>query len=288
MKQESLNLSGKIDGNTVGALSLINTTAFELGINYFLIGATARDIILEKYYYLPVIRATLDVDLGIQVSNWDAFNRMKSDLIKTGHFSPTREIHRLRYENNKIIDLIPFGPIGGRNETIKWPPDGDSQMIIDGFEETYKTALNVIIQNSPKVEVKVVSLAGLAVLKLFSWNDRRYERNKDAADLALILRSYSDADNADRIFDELPDLLEREDFDYVAAGARLLGKDISRIFKKKTINKILAILENEVGERDQHRLIEDMIQSGMISGDNFSEMQKLIEEIKKGIGGNFS
>jgi predicted nucleotidyltransferase len=78
--------------------------------------------------------------------------------------------------------------------------------------------------------VKVVSLPGLAVLKLFSWKERRFESNKDASDLAIILHSYWEAWNTDRISEGLPDVLEQEDFDFVAAGARLLGKDAALFY----------------------------------------------------------
>ena len=283
MKQKSLNLSGKIDKDIVEAISCIKKSALELRIPFFLVGATARDFILEKTYDMPVSRATLDIDLGILVESWDSFGKLKSDLIDSGQFVAMKEIQRLFYMNSRYIDLIPFGPIGGRGQTVKWPPDLDTEMNITGFKEAYESAIPLVIQNQPQIEIKIISLAGLAVLKLFSWNDRRHERNKDAADLALILRSYTDAGNAERIPDEMPDFVEQDDFDYIAAGARLLGKDISRIFRGNTVQKILEILEDEVGDSEQHRLIEDMIQSRAIAGDHYGKMLNLLEQMKRGI-----
>ena len=224
-----------------------------------------------------------DIDLGILVESWDSFGKLKSDLIDSGQFVAMKEIQRLFYMNSRYIDLIPFGPIGGRGQTVKWPPDLDTEMNITGFKEAYESAIPLVIQNQPQIEIKIISLAGLAVLKLFSWNDRRHERNKDAADLALILRSYTDAGNAERIPDEMPDFVEQDDFDYIAAGARLLGKDISRIFRGNTVQKILEILEDEVGDSEQHRLIEDMIQSRAIAGDHYGKMLNLLEQMKRGI-----
>ncbi len=47
MKRSLLNLSGKIDGKTIAALFEIDNVAGALNIPYFIVGATARDILLQ-------------------------------------------------------------------------------------------------------------------------------------------------------------------------------------------------------------------------------------------------
>ncbi|MCG2817234.1 MAG: nucleotidyl transferase AbiEii/AbiGii toxin family protein [Candidatus Aminicenantes bacterium] len=286
MTKTSLDLSGRIEQSTIDLLQSVQIVASELSVDYFLIGATARDFLLEKAYGISTFRATLDYDLGIQLEDWELFEDLKAALIRTSHFTATREMQRLVHRDGAFFDLIPFGPIGGRESIIKWPPDQSIEMDIAGFEESYQSAVNVILQKSPLVEVKAISLAGLVVLKLFSWNEKRHERNKDASDLALIIRKYADAGNSERIVAEFPDFLEQEDFDYIAAGARLLGKDIRYSFGKESKKKILTILHEETGEQEQYRLIEDMIQTRAISGNDFAEMKKLMEEVILGIRGN--
>ena len=81
-----------------------------------------------------------------------------------------------------------------------------------GFREAYDNSIDVRI--SDDLTVKVASLAGLALMKITAWDDRRFER--DAQDLGLILKDYLDARNQDRVFSEQGDCFEllNEDFDY--------------------------------------------------------------------------
>ena len=106
-----------------------------------------------------------------------------------------------------------------------------------------------------------MTLAGLAVMKIVSWNDGYPNRRKDASDLALIMGHYTDAGNAERIFNEHSDLLESEDFDYVTAGARLLGRDIGAILSSDLKDRVMELLDKETGKQARYKLIEDMLMS---------------------------
>lgn len=59
----SHNLIGKIDEKTVAILSEIDTIARKLNLPFFIVGATARDIILQHAHGIHPSRATLDVDI---------------------------------------------------------------------------------------------------------------------------------------------------------------------------------------------------------------------------------
>jgi predicted nucleotidyltransferase len=50
--------------------------------------------------------------------------------------------------------------------------------------------VQVKISDKPKLSVSVVSLAGLAILKLVSWDDNSARRQKDASDLVFIVQNY--------------------------------------------------------------------------------------------------
>ena len=54
----------------------------------------------------------------------------------------------------------------------------------------------------PGFDGKVVSLAGLAILKLVAWSDRGLENPKDAHDLIHLMDSYAAAGNIDRVYEE--------------------------------------------------------------------------------------
>jgi predicted nucleotidyltransferase len=59
----------------------------QLKIPYFVIGATARDILMEHVYSLETARATRDIDFAVAVSSWNEFDRLKAQLINTGEFA---------------------------------------------------------------------------------------------------------------------------------------------------------------------------------------------------------
>jgi predicted nucleotidyltransferase len=281
MKKNLMNLSGKIDNQRVDAIAIISQIAISLRIPFFLIGATARDMLLAGHD-IPTYRATLDIDVGAKVPNWEKFNKLKKGLVETGIFTLAKEEQRLKYKGNIEIDIIPFGAISSKNQHIIWPSQ-ETVMHVLGFEETYKHAQFVRLRSKPALDVKLVTLPGLAVMKIFSWRDKYPERKKDATDLFLIIRHYTDAGNFERIPAEMPDLLESDDFDYVRAGARLLGRDIANILNPATKKEVLDIIERETAEQDRYRLIEDMLRSDIGRISDFDSILSLLEELKTGI-----
>jgi predicted nucleotidyltransferase len=64
----SHNLTDKIDEKTVALLSEIDIIARDLKLAFFIVGATARDILLQHDHGIHTRRATLDVDIGVFVS----------------------------------------------------------------------------------------------------------------------------------------------------------------------------------------------------------------------------
>lgn len=189
-----------------------------------LVGALARDLLLHYGHGIPVTRATSDVDLALAVEDWHEFAAVRDALLAGGCFSPTKGVvHRLRHHQYGLLDLLPFGAIERTDATIAWPPDGDEVMGMLGYREANASAIRVVLpQRQP---LRLVSLPMLAVLKLLAWQDRHLlAPRKDATDLMLILDSYLDAGNADRLYAEMAHLLT-DSFDFERTGAWLAGKD---------------------------------------------------------------
>lgn len=209
MTNISHNLTGKIDEKTIGLLSEIDTIAQDLKLTFFIVGATARDILLEHAHDIHTTRATLDVDIGVFVSDWEQFRTLKEALVHTGKFSPTTQTQRLLFNEELLLDIVPFGGIAEENDSIAWPPEYDIKMSAAGFQECYQHAVSVLVKTDPDLLVKVVSLAGLAILKIVSWDDNFERGGKDAADLFFIMRNYIAAGNMERFFEEADILKER-------------------------------------------------------------------------------
>jgi len=125
MTNVSLDLSNKVPKEQVHIIRRVVRTATKLGLSrLFIVGAQARDLILQYAYDLPIHRATNDIDFGIVVETWDEFARLREALITDEGFQPhPHQQQRLLHEEGAIIDLVPFGNLEQATGLIIWPPD---------------------------------------------------------------------------------------------------------------------------------------------------------------------
>jgi predicted nucleotidyltransferase len=248
---------------------------------FFLIGALARDILLETIHKRPVQRATLDIDFGVVLSDWHQYEEIMKGFTALAGFKKARESQRLIYNDSLFIDIVPFGNIALPDDKIKWPPDYSIVMSTLGFEEVYKHSVDVEFTND--ISIKVTSLEGLVILKLIAWSDR--ESDKDALDLKIVLKNYFDI-NSDEIYKNHLDLIQREDFDYLKCGARLLGRKLSEIIETNTRlkTKITELLEKEILEKDYSKLGLAMRLSFSFEDDSeYKTNLELLTELLRGI-----
>ena len=129
MKNTSIDLSGKISETAVSILTEIEKISKKLDFSFFIVGATARDIILEHQFDIKPSRATIDIDIGVIVSGWDQFELLKDKLLSSHVFSPSKQKQRLLYEADFPLDIIPFGMIAAEDGSITWPPEHEIRMI---------------------------------------------------------------------------------------------------------------------------------------------------------------
>ncbi len=282
-----LDLSGKIDPLVLALFETLTDQPGPMGIRFFVVGATARDLIFEFGHGLPSKRATKDVDLGVRLSSWREFKTLKESLLTSGHFTQTKEVQRLLYRGELLIDILPFGGIADAKCEIRWPPDEDIVMTVVGFEDAYRSAQRVRVRGYPPLDILVASPAGLAIMKIIAWAGRPYERDIDARDLAHILEKYLDVGNHERLLKDHVDLVEVENFDYTLAGARLLGRDIAKIGKPETKTKIKEILAGETAEDSPYRLIRAMMADSVAVVDErenrFEDRLASLRELMEGI-----
>ena len=276
------NLSGKIEKPAVDALYLVKRVADSLNIPFFVIGASARDLILKHCYGIEPLRKTGDIDLGVEVANWEQFNKLKESLIATGQFFLTSEKQRLRC-GTILIDILPFGPITDKNKEISWPPEHEIMMSMVGFEEAYEYSITVRLSSDPELDIKLASLPGLAIMKLISWKEKYPNRRRDAEDLFFIMNKYEEAGNSERLYEEDLPLLQEEGFDTKLAGTRLLGRDMGKISDSKTILIVKGILDAETEELSQYKLVTDMMRETGMSDTRFDEILLQLEKLKQGI-----
>jgi len=63
MTSISIDLSKTTDPVIADCIKAVKNVADDLGINFFVVGAAARDLILGQYYGLPTGLKTRDIDL---------------------------------------------------------------------------------------------------------------------------------------------------------------------------------------------------------------------------------
>lgn len=279
MKDILIDISGKLDNSYIAAIKEIKKIADSLKIPFFIIGALARDIIMEYFYEIKAPRMTMDIDLGIRVSSWNQFDQLINTLELSGDFKKLKERHRVIYKDI-IIDIVPFGSISDKNEKISWPPENEVVMSVIGFNEVYNNSTLVRLQNNPILDVKIPTLPGLAILKLIAWKDNYPNRSKDAEDLLFIMKNYESAGISDKLYETELQLLESEDFDTQIAGIVLLGKEMSKICKNKTIEYLRKIIDEETSENSNYNLIKDML---LTKRGDFNRILFLLRKLKDGI-----
>lgn len=279
MKNILIDISGKLDSSYIAAIKEIKKVADSLKISFFIIGALARDIIMEYFYEIKAPRMTMDIDLGIKISRWKQFDKLINTLEKSGEFKKLKEKRRVLY-NDILIDIVPFGDISDKNERISWPPENEVVMSVMGFNEVYNYSTLVRLQNNPTLEVKIPTLPGLAILKLFAWKDNFPNRSKDAEDLLFIMKNYENAGIFDKLYKSELQLLESEDFDNQVAGIVLLGKEMSKICTNQTIEYLRKIIDEETSKNSDFNLIRDML---LPRRDDFNRILYLLKKLKEGI-----
>lgn len=283
MTKKSYDISGKIDKYRLEIIESIKEATDSLAIPFFIVGATARDIILEFVYSKKVFRATNDIDFGVSVNDWKMFDSLMSFITKEGKLVKDKNIeHRLLFKETYPVDIVPFGKIASKDGTFRWRKENKKFTIL-GFDEAFENSDLVKVKSNPDIIVNFAALHSQALLKIISWNERYPERSRDAIDLVLLLESYLEAGNLERFYEEESDLVN-DDFDFTITGARLLGRDISSSFNRRTLSYVTNILEKETGDKQRYRLVEDMLQSQIMKEEtHFEYYLKILEALKAGI-----
>lgn len=259
----SYNISSENLNNPLLKDLLKELNGFFGGINvdYYIIGATARDIILSNLHDLVPDRKTDDLDIAIAISDWNQFQSIEENLPKIEGFAKSKEQkQRFIYKEVYVIDIVPFGGVAEDDGNIYWPPDETIAMSVWGFPEMADSTISIEIDE--EFSIKIASLPGLFILKLVAWKDRHLFGSKDAYDMALLLTNYLNI-NIERAVDEHYDLYEMEEFDPVIAGAKLMARDVKLLIRnnEQTLEYLREILAKEIELSEGSQLINQLVES---------------------------
>ncbi len=231
------------------------------GSEFYVIGATARDIVMAGIHAQHSGRKTVDLDIAIAIPDWDKYEEISVKLCKKTEFTKSPEQkQRFRYKRVYLVDIVPFGEVAKANRYIYWPPEESFAMPVHGFVEMAKDALEITLDNS--LTIRVASLPGIFILKLIAWHDRYLTHDRDAEDMAFVLASYLSL-NDERAVRDHYDIYDRSPFSAFVAGATLMARDIkSMISDDLSVGaRLSAILSAEIDLTLDSALINQMLET---------------------------
>ena len=279
MNNISLDISGKLPKGLVELYQKISEQAEQLDIQFLVVGATARDIVLVHGFDAAIERGTRDIDFGIQVQTWQQFEQLKSRLLDCG-FSPTKgKPHQLFIEDSDglpwEIDIIPFGEVSSDQHSITWPPENVVEMSVLGFEEALADSMQVMVSANSNLSLSVASPAGMLLLKLISWSEREDSiRKKDAADIFYLTKHYSKIPQIfNALYDE--DYMELSDYQEHHASTMKLSQDARVIASPMTLEAIKNQLFEDESQID--KLVLDISRTMHVTYDSAFEIIEIIK-----------
>ena len=231
--------------NEKEALQLVQTILNRRNIPFILVGAYARDLLFSRITSKGSIRKTLDIDFGIRVRNWEAYEEIMMSLLAGGLFTEDKSRrHRLIFKKEVLIDIVPFGKISDSEGNISWPPEHDVSMNVKGFDVAYGNALD--FDMGLKDKIKIASAPSLVLLKLIAWDESPETRSHDLEDISFILKNYIDLIGWDSINTRGDkDIYDICDSDYDEMAARITGRDIGRLNLCGLKDSLLGILSEK-------------------------------------------
>lgn len=275
----SLNISSeKIDNPLlIELLRQLNQTFSRIGSDFFVIGATARDIILRVLVNTSARRKTKDLDIAIAVTGWDKYNEICQALIADGLEKSIHQAQRF-YFGDYEVDIVPYGVVAKTDDNIYWPPEETIAMSVKGFDEVLSEAITVSIDN--EFEIRIASLHGLFLLKINAWLDRNIGTNKDAEDMWYIVDNYYFANEERGIH---PEVYELDGFDLAVGGAYWMAHDIADLLSNEQIAYYADVLNNEIERAEDSRLVVQILETNrsVASADVLKVLQTISDVFSK-------
>lgn len=198
-------------------------------IDFFLVGALARDIRLSSVPAFVPKRATKDVDIAIMLASEDQFYQVKNALIETGDFiAHETEAIKLFYKQAIEVDLLPFGEIENLDRETRIQKPRPFMLDVPGFREVLPDAE---LLDMDGIQIRVCSLEGIVLLKIIA-NADNPSRTKDITDIEHIISVYFELET-ERIFEDftdVPELYDTNDRDWLQlVSARVIGRMIGSL-----------------------------------------------------------
>src|SRR5690554_5687660 len=140
-----------------------------LGIDYFLIGALAREEWFRRADLM--FRTTKDVDYAVLVGSHEEYRIIKNFLVEKEQYTEsTGNAFALISPDGVPVDILPFGEIES-DDSVEIGDTGMTTIRLDGMKEVYLNGTE-LLQLDTGNYFKVATLTGIALLKFIAYDDR--------------------------------------------------------------------------------------------------------------------
>ena len=221
-------------------LSALERGLEKFGIDFYLVGALARDVWMRGIHKITPRRTTKDIDFAVLINDKGVYEALKDHLIVKEKFTSSKDnAFVLLWKDRHQVDLLPFGAIEDEDGKVETQGLGYTSILVPGFKEVYDSGLPQL-QLEDQHQFKFCTLPGIILLKLIAWDDRPEVRRDDIKDISDILKHFFDMyDN--EIWDNHNDLFGNENSNLLHIAARVMGREMGQIAKRNS--KIWARIE---------------------------------------------
>ena len=212
-------------------LSALERGLNKFDIDFYLVGAVARDLWMSAINDIPPSRITGDIDFAVFIDDKGTYDNLKKYLIEVEGFSPYKgNAFVLVWKGFIQVDLLPFGEIEDKNAGVTIEGSGLTSLNMPGFKEIYDEGLPVV-ELEEIHKFKFCTLPGIVILKLVAWQDRPEIRRDDIKDVSNVLKHFFDM-YAEEIFENHNDLFGDNPFELHLIAARVMGREMNKIAKR--------------------------------------------------------
>lgn len=250
------------------------------GIDFYLVGAVARDVWMTAINDIPPSRVTGDIDFAVFINDKNTYADLREYLTNVEGFIPYKDnAFVLKWKNIIQIDLMPFGEFEAKPSNVQVEGNGLTSLNMPGFKEIYDSGLPEA-ELEEKHRFKFCTLPGIVLLKLIAFQERPEIRRDDIKDISKILKHFFDM-YADEIYENHNDLFGDKDINLNWIAARVLGRDMGKIAQLNEdlflrIKKILKKNTIDIHSSDIAKIMAEFFQNTL------EDNVKLLEQLKIG------
>lgn len=270
----------RLDPQIAEMLDAIGQALDLFGIDYYLVGAVARDVWMSGIHKKIPRKTTGDIDFAVLINDRGVYEKLKEHLIEKADFEPSHEnAFVLIWKDKTQVDLLPFGAIEDDNRKVTITGTGFTTVDVPGFSEVYEEGLPQM-ELAERHQFKCCTLPGIVLLKLIAWDDRPEVRRDDIIDISDILHHFFDMYD-EEIWSNHNDLFETEDTELKWIAARVMGREMKKIAQRniQLYERIKHILDTNAANMQHSRMAEIMVE---YFENTVEENRYLIEQIKQG------